>query len=377
MNFESLVTETIVENIPIHWQSANNSVRSRLCEGDRINDGLKLMCSLDPTFPLLISGRAHGLVEGPSGTKRVRRQDGGSEGQIVLAPFDQPSRWVRIGFKLVKGRGPEGWLTIDFNPTTVMVGNNVYPATFADARTGEIAAFPSSAPGVIPRLHRLGFYVLEDLLQQAKNTKDRLFDQPTSDAIERGEAHVVRAQFCAYLPTDDVARFLQILAIMFGQTIASGKGIIQVATHLGFEFTIYTDPKSHRVTGVMLKRKQATKPLFSLVFYDKEVRLRQMRQRKDLPAEETATVLQNVRFDITLHSEGIKTLVRAARRWLKTVPEGEGDPCGGVRDAFLRPEPKSTVWWLERAIFILSHRPDGAPFSTHFVREVARTAHAA
>jgi hypothetical protein len=85
----------------------------------------------------------------------------------------------------------------------------------------------------------------------------------------------------------------------------------------------------------MLRKRQGKKPLFSLVFYNKETRLRQMRQRKGLPADETATVLSNVRFDITIHSQGVKALVQAARGWLKSIPEGDDDPCARLRDSFL------------------------------------------
>ena len=97
----------------------------------------------------------------------------------------------------------------------------------------------------------LAFYVLDDLLQQATKTKSKecLFDATTRDAIERGEPHVVRAQFSAYLPTTDVARFLQDIVIMFYQTICARRGIINPATHLGLEFNIYQDAKSHEVTG--------------------------------------------------------------------------------------------------------------------------------
>ena len=364
MSHEFLVLDSIVETVPIGCERPKTPARSRPCEGDRLSAGLRRLCALESDFPLFLNGRAHFLVHGPSGAKWARRSDGGCEGHLVLAPRDQPTRWIRIGFKLAKGREPEGWFTLDYNPTTILTGDNVYPATFADAQTGEIAPLPSSAPRVLLRLYRLAFYVLDDLLQQATKTKSKecLFDATTRDAIERGEPHVVRAQFSAYLPTNDVARFLQLMAIMFSQTICARRGIINPATHLGLEFNIYKDAKSHEVTGVMLRKKQGKKPLFSLVFYNKETRLRQMRQRKGLPADETATVLSNVRFDITVHSQGVKALVQAARGWLKSIPEGDDDPCARLRDTFVNCRPESSLWWLERAIFILSHRPEGDGF---------------
>ncbi len=359
MSQETLIIEPIVESIPINWESAGKPARARLCEGNRIDAGLERICALDPTFPLLLSGRAHGLVFGPSGTAWARTPDGGAKGQIVMAPRDRPTRWVRIGFILVKARGPGGWLTLDYNPTTVLGGDNIHPATYAE--TGEIpAAFPSSS-GVIQRLYRLGFYLLDDLVRQATDSRDRLFDPATRGAIERGEARVVRAQFCAYLPTVDLGRFLQVMVLMFGHSIARGKGIVQLAGHLGLKFSWEVDKRTHQVTYILLRKMHGTKPLFSLVFYNKEVRLRQVRQRKGLPADETATVLENVRFDVTLHSEGVKALVAAARSWAKSVPEGKNDSFDRLRNnkVFMAAEPKSTVSFLERAIFVLSHRLEG------------------
>jgi hypothetical protein len=364
MSHEFLIIDSIVETTPIAWERPKTPPPLRASEGDRLSAGLSRLCTLESDFPLLLNGRVHFPVHGPSGTRWLRRSDGGCEGCLVLAPRDRPSRWIRIGFKLAKGRRPIGWFTLDYVPTTVLAGDNVYPATLADVQTGEIAALPSSAPRVISHLYRLGFYVLDDLLQQATSTQSResLFDAITRDAIERGEPHVVRAQFSAYLPTDNVARFLQLMAVMFGQTIGARTGIINLADHLGLELNIYPDPKSHEVAGVMLRKKQGNKPLFSLVFYNKETRLRQMRQRKGLPADETATVSSNVRFDVTLHSQGVKALALAARRWLKSIPEGNDDPCVGLRDTFLNRMTESSLWVLERAIFILSHRPEGDGF---------------
>jgi hypothetical protein len=244
MSHESLVIDSIVETVPLGWERPKTPARSLPCEGDRLSAGLRRLCALESDFPLFLNGRAHFVVYGPSGTKWVRRSDGGCEGHLVLAPRNQPTRWIRIGFKLAKGRGPEGWLTLDYVPTTILAGDNVYPATFADVQTGEIAPLPSSAPRVISRLYRLGFYVLDDLVQQTTKMESKvsLFDAITRDAIERGEPHIVRAQFCAYLPSDNVARFLQLMAIMFGQTIGARTGIINLATHLGLEFNIYLIP---------------------------------------------------------------------------------------------------------------------------------------
>ncbi len=150
MSHEFLVLDSIVETVPIGCERPKTPARSRPCEGDRLSAGLRRLCALESDFPLLLNGRAHFVVYGPSGAKWVRRSDGGCEGHLVLAPRDQPTRWIRIGFKLAKGREPEGWLTIDYVPTTILTGDNVYPATFADAHTGEIDALMATSTPMFP-----------------------------------------------------------------------------------------------------------------------------------------------------------------------------------------------------------------------------------
>ena len=44
---------------------------------------------------------------------------------------------VRFAVKFVVSKdGRKAWLTVDFNPTSLTVGNNVHPAAFIDPQTG-------------------------------------------------------------------------------------------------------------------------------------------------------------------------------------------------------------------------------------------------
>lgn len=53
----------------------------------------------------------------------------------------------------------------------------------------------------------------------------------TWQAIEEGDVHVIRSQWCAYVPSSDVSTFLQVLAVLFDQTIADGREIVQLASY--------------------------------------------------------------------------------------------------------------------------------------------------
>ena len=137
----------------------------------------------------------------------------------------------------------------------------------------------------------LGFDLLEQLHQQATKTRALLFHPDTRARIRRGDVHLVRAQWCAYLPTPDVPSFLQTVGLMYDHAIAEGKGIVRVARHLGLSFKYYPEAADAcDTTGVMLIKSHGKKPLFSLVFYDKRQRAADMKQGKSLSAQETATL---------------------------------------------------------------------------------------
>ena len=137
--------------------------------------------------------------------------------------------------------------------------------------------------------------------------------------------------------------------------IACRRGVVNLARLQGLEFEKpHVEPGSSEVTGVTVIKRQGKKPSLSAVFYNKELRLRQTRQRKGLPELKEATVIENVRLDVTLHSLGVMAVVRRARRWLKTLMKDfavfERFPVA----KFLAGATKSTVWALERAIRVLS-----------------------
>ncbi len=179
--------------------------------------------------------------------------------------------------------------------------------------------------------------------------------------------HLVRTQFCAYLPSPNVSESLQGLTLLYAQTIATGKGIINLAKLQGLEFEKpYVDPHTNEVETVLVIKTQAKRPTISTSFYNKDPRLREMRQRMGLSESKAATVDENVRLDITLHTLGVKAVVRQARMRLKQLIKK--DPTLATRfNAFQLGEPQSTVWALEQAIWILSVTPqNGKYFRTSF-----------
>ena len=81
-----------------------------------------------------------------------------------------------------------------------------------------------------------------------------------------------------------------------------------------------------------------------------------MRQGRSLTRLEAKTVRRHVRFDITVHSAGVLTLIGEARRRLPQLLEKNPEYVdASLPERFLTGQPQPTVWWLERTIWILSH----------------------
>jgi hypothetical protein len=280
----------------------------------------------------VIFGRAHQLLlphpaNPDQGTQWIPKLSGGGTLQLVLSRVDQPAQRVCLRYEVypeqrrINVADPESWLVADYNPTTILAGNNVLPVTIADPETGEIDEIPSSSPHFLITVNRLGFVLLGQLARQAGLTSGALFSPQTLRAIKEGNVHVTRSQWAGYLPTD-VPAFLQMLVVLYQQTIAHGQGIIQLATHLGLAFARYPPQTNRPLTGVMLQKRQGSKLQYSLSFYDKKARVAQMRQGRTLTRIEHSAIRRHVRFDVTVHSAGVLTLVgEAIRRLRRMLPE--------------------------------------------------------
>ncbi len=107
----------------------------------------------------------------------------------------------------------------------------------------------------------------------------------------------------------------------------------------------------------MLQKLHGKKLHLSVAFYDKVVRLQQMHQEGTLSLVEAQTVDRSVREDITAHSSFVLSIVAAAREKLANMSEADQKFFDFLSpEEFLRDTPQPTVWWLQRAIYLLSHR---------------------
>ena len=360
---ESLITNSIVQRVALDWRGQDPSL-SAPTSLQTVTAVLAAFPRLPADTTFVIYGHAHSLLlphpaNPEQGTRWTPDLAGGGKLELVLARVDQPAQQVRVEYHAYADQGrislyePKSWLVADFNPTTILTGNNVLPATIADPETGEIDDVPSSSPRFLITASRMGLDLLPQLARQAGLTNGDLFSDRTLWAIKHGDVHVVRGQWAAYLPAD-VRAFLQLLVVLYDQTIAYKQGIIQLATHLGLTFVRY--PPTGPLTGVKLQKYQGNKLQYSVSFYDKAVEVARMRQGRTLTRLEAETVRDHVRLDVTVHSAGVLTLIGEARRRLPRLLQKHPNYLDAKSaQRFLTEEPRPTLWRLERTIGILAH----------------------
>ena len=170
--------------------------------------------------------------------------------------------------------------------------------------------------------------------------------------------HLVRVQNAATKAVPNVTDFLQVGTVIYGQTKARGRGIVNNAKDLGLRFKPYAlpEPDDDRLSGFMLQKLHGTKLHGSVSFYDKLIRLQQMHQEGTLTPAEVQTVDRSVREDITAHSTFIQYIAEAAQKKLRRMSEADRKFFDLISpEEFLQGTPQPTVWWLQRAIYVLSH----------------------
>jgi len=324
--------------------SALTQVLKRICQPHR-----DALIFVDRYAHHPIYANSDGLAKGCNWTDF---EDGGGEGEAYFERAGQDGTRVRLGFMLAVAQDKRAaWLTVEFNPTTMLLGDNIHPAMFIDPETGKEVLWPSSDWKAMSRIFRLGFHFLEEV-----GGAD-VFDPRTKALIERGDFHLVRVQWAAAKEVKAVPRLLQLLTVVYDQTIARGWGVINIAAHLGLEFEPYINGDTRRVTGVKFTKRHGTKLVFSTSLYDKQASMDQKHRVVDeLPEAQQLTVKESVREDITAHSEGILIIIQKARKVISEWGEEDLKLFDFLSpEVFLSEEPKSTLWWLQRAIYILSH----------------------
>ena len=287
------------------------------------------------------------------GTIFADRGERGCDARIVLRCPEEPGKQVHVRYTVAyHPLARRAKLIAQFNPATIVAGNNVGPVAMPEPWRAGSPAWPSSSLRVFGSMLRLGYDLLDAMHAQAFQGK-RLFSRSSTD-IGNGRFRVLRAQWASYIPTPDRVGFLQLLPTIYGHTILSGNGIVDLAHHLGLIFDPYPRDGTEERTGVVLQKRYGKKAAWSVVFYDKRARIAQMKQLKTLTEADIAIISTSVRLDVTAHPPGIISICKAAQRRMEALSEA----CSWSRE-FVEGSPEATAWWLERAVVALSREMDG------------------
>jgi hypothetical protein len=287
------------------------------------------------------------------GTTFADRGERGCDARIVLRCPEEPGKQVHLRYTLAYHPvARKTKIIAQFNPATIVAGNNVGPTAIRVPCRAESPAWPSSSIRVFGAMLRLGYDLLDAMHAQAFQGK-RLFSRSSTD-IRNGRFRVLRAQWASYIPTSDRLGFLQLLPTIYGHTILSGNGTVDLAHHLGLIFDPYPRDGTEERTGVVLQKRYGKKAAWSVVFYDKRARIAQMKQLKTLTEAEIAIISASVRLDVTAHPPGIISICKVAQRRMEALSKA----CPWSRE-FVEGSPEATAWWLERAVVALSCEMDG------------------
>ena len=369
MSNEYIILDAVVASLTIGNASSQDDDTSGLPRYAAYLQKFTAICQPQRKVPILFRGRAYypvyansdGLATGCSWTNSG---ENGGVGQIVLAPAHRPDAYVCVGLKFAVAKDCQtAWLEVAFNPTGMRLGHNIHPAAWTDRNTEVEVLYSSSNWDAMSDDFRLGFVFLEEV------AGGKLFDEETKLAIERGDIKQVRVQWAATkaVKPAPVSQFLQLLTVVYDPTIARESGIISNATHLGLDFRPHIDPETRQVTGVLFRKLHGRKPVISVSLYDKWVSLKENHRDSSLLTEAQAkTVKESVREDITLHSEGIILLAKKAQKKLESMGK-EGLELFDflAPEEFLSQEPKSTLWYLQRSVYILSHIRERGKFKRY------------
>jgi hypothetical protein len=157
----------------------------------RIQNALERICHDRQADVVVLFGRAHKILRWrqaiPTSHSSFTTNDRGCSAEIFLEVCDEPAQQARIEVKLTRRDDDPllSWLTIEFNPTTILGGNNVHPAVPRDPR-GRVVRNSSSALSVVQRNLRLGFDLLDELYRQVSNASDSLYSARAREQVRRG-----------------------------------------------------------------------------------------------------------------------------------------------------------------------------------------------
>jgi len=228
MSVEHLILQLVVASVAVDREKKRSEQRARNSESKKLLTLFKRLDGRDDV-KVIVADRAHTLtcsVTSPIDSHNSSsKQEAECAGVVALVANDDSGQKTDIKFKLSKQSG-RSLLSLTFNPSQILTGVDAQP-TLILGQSGEEISCPSSSWKVANKMFALGFDLLRLL---PRRNVDNAFLESEIDP-ERIRIH--RIQWDAFVPVSDPRRFLQVLPILYEQTVRRDQGVVKLAADLG------------------------------------------------------------------------------------------------------------------------------------------------
>lgn len=183
------------------------------------------------------------------------------------------------------------------NPTTILNGNNIRPVRFEGvSRFHENLMF-----------YQIAFYLLEHMFEFK-------FSKIVRRTIKLGDFKTANSQLVMLFGSTDKALDIGLLSSLYCSRLGARKKSKALGEYLGFSVNnVYPD-----LSGVFLTKKQGNNPYLTINVYDKTQSVKNKKQGRTLTSVEKKVINETLRFDITLHSTMLESIIKEA---MGKVPE--------------------------------------------------------
>jgi len=227
----------------------------------------------------------------------------GCSGRIVLLSAESGLLGTAVRFKVRRGRRAKpGSLTLTFNLSRLLTGADAQP-TLISPSSGKPSVYPSTLAWLMNKLLEFPFELLEAINHAISDAK------LLEEKVNRERIRIHQMEWNAFLPCSDPNGLLQILAIAMEQPVSDGRIVCRLAGHLGLKPKYKADSHGDRMESVTLEKRQGRRKLFTIVF-SADSAVGSHTGAVPAQAEESTSV----RLTIVAHTDGLASIVQAARR---------------------------------------------------------------
>lgn len=225
------------------------------------------------------------------------RGDGSRPADIDKRNGDE-RKYIQVTYSLYMHNTNGPVLSFIGNPTTIVNGNNISPIRFEGlSRFHENLMF-----------YKIGFHLLESIFPFK-------FSKTVRKKLVLGDFRTPNTQLTLLFGTEQKDIDIGLLCGLYCSRAADRGKSVALGEYLGFS----TNNPYKGLTGVFLSKKQGNNPYLTVNVYDKKQSVANKKQGKTLTVFESEIVDKTLRFDITLHSAFLESMIKEAKKRLREL----------------------------------------------------------